>query len=116
MLIGMIRFIYCEDIDLTEDVVLELLQIADKYTLDGLVKLSEDFLINTLKVSNCVRIVIAAEELNNLEIKEAALKFIKRNIQAIKTRRDGIDNLSKTILIELLSRAKFSGIIDICSI
>lgn len=108
LLIGIIKYIYCEEIDLTEDIAIELLDVASKYNLKGLVTVSENFLINSLEVDNCIKVLIAIEERNNIRVKDAALKFMRKNIEVFKTRRDEIHNLSKTLLIELLSRANFS--------
>lgn len=107
MSIALIRFIYCEEINLTEDSALELLQVADKYTLPQLIKLSEDFLINNLKLSNFAKIVKVAEGIDNSRLKEAVLSFMGKNI-LIVTQREEINDISKTVLIELLSKAKFS--------
>jgi hypothetical protein len=106
MVIALIRFIYCEEINLTEDSALELLQVADKYSLPQLIKLSEDFLINNLKLSNFAKIVEVAEGIDNNRLKEAVLGFMGKNILTV-TQREEINDISKTILIELLSKAKF---------
>ena len=107
MVIALLKFIYCEDLNLTEDSALELLQVADKYTLPQLIKISEDFLINNLKILNYAKIVKVAEVIDNTRLKEAVLSFMAKNIHSV-TQREDINEISKTILIELLSKAKFS--------
>lgn len=106
-ILALIKFIYCEDLNLTEDSALELLQVADKYTLPQLIKISEDFLINNLRTSNYAKIVKVAEGIDNTRLKEAILSFMGKNIQTV-TQSEDINDISKTILIELLSKAKFS--------
>lgn len=106
--IVLLKFIYCEeDLDLSEDPALELLPLVNsRYSLPVLGKKLEDFLAEIVDLNNYVRIVKVAESLENDKLKNAVLDFMGSKISVI-TKSHEIMNVSKEILVELLSRATF---------
>ena len=67
--IGLLEYIYCNKIKLTEETVYEFFEAADKYSLPKLQSACELFIIEHLKVSNAIDTVIFAEKLEALNLK-----------------------------------------------
>lgn len=104
--IALLRFIYGEEFSLTESSALELLQIADKYSLSILAESAEDFLIENLNSNNIIKLLEVAETIERPKLKTAVLSFVEKNIGTL-TEKGALLGMPKCILIELLERAKF---------
>lgn len=76
---ALLKFLYCEDIELDYRLAIELLGLAEKYGVNNLRELCEGFLAEALTKENVVELSNIAEcfEANNL--KNYILKFKKKN-------------------------------------
>lgn len=77
--IALLKFLYCEDVQLNYGLAIELLGLAEKYGVNHLKELCEGFLAETLTKENVSELSNVAEcfEANNL--KNYILKFNKKN-------------------------------------
>lgn len=103
--IVMLGFIYYEEPQFTEDLATELLIASDKYKLPELADACEGFLISNLTENNFVKIVQVAESIDHMKLKNAVLDFMARHLEKVRKREDLFD-VSKSVLIELLSKVK----------
>ena len=59
----------------------EILELADKYNVESLKNLAEDYFI--LNKDNCIRLLILADRHTATRLKDSALKFINNNLGQI---------------------------------
>ena len=71
-----------------QDMVYDLLYVADKYQLDHLKSLCEQQLISTLQTWNAARIIQFAHLHNAPELKRVTLRFISKNATAIRATKE----------------------------
>jgi len=99
-----LKFLYSDHIDLDENLALELIHLADKYSVPDLKKLCEQCLSICLDIENYVKIAQLAELLDTTSLREATVAFIAKNVKKLKERSDfdGIsDNLLRDVIIKI---------------
>lgn len=79
----LLNFVYTGEVGITEHNAEELLVAADYYDIPSLKELCAEFLIISLKPSNCLPIQIFAERYRHELLYEAATDFICSNLAAI---------------------------------
>ena len=73
------EFIYLDKISLVNaDFALDLLEVADKYGMAELERKCEDYLLYKITSQNVVRIAKLAGRIGLINLKENALKFMKK--------------------------------------
>eukprot|EP00981_Chlorochromonas_danica_P012100 scaffold4472_cov268-Ochromonas_danica.AAC.1 len=90
---AMLRFLYsddCEDHDLADHGD-QLLAIACKYGISGLVEKVESHLSSTLTITNAAKVLKMADMCNAQKLKSSALKFIAQNLKAISQTSDFLE-------------------------
>ena len=87
-MIVLVKFIYGQEIDLTEDTALELIHITDKYCLPLLAKKLEGFLNASLAQDNVVRFTKVAEVMKNVRLKTLILAFVRKNLGSLAQNGD----------------------------
>jgi len=74
-----LEFIYLDKISLVNaDFALDLLEVADKYGMAELERKCEDYLLYKITSQNVVRIAKLAGRIGLINLKENALKFMKK--------------------------------------
>ena len=94
------EYIYNDEVKLTEELAIELLNIAGKYNVLPLRSECETFLGNCLNVSNVVDISITANEVGAKSLEKLTVTFIKKNLDAVVEKHD-INKLPKSILLDI---------------
>ena len=79
----LLNFVYTGEIGITEQNAEELLVLADYFDIPNLKELCAEFLIISLKPSNCLSIQIFAERYRHELLLEAATDFICNNLPVI---------------------------------
>lgn len=96
-----IRFLYCDEVELTENNVVELLMLADKYSLKDLQRICEEYLVKTLTLENFVARGKVAEMDRTNYLRRVVVDFGSRNIAKIK--ENGIfGELSNSLLADII--------------
>ena len=75
---AVLRFIYTDQVDLTEGNAEDLLAAANRYNLDLLKWKCEKALFQHLKTKNCCRLLGLADLHGAINLKKAVIKFIKK--------------------------------------
>jgi len=81
---ALLKFLYQNEIELTETLALDLYVLADKYMQSELLKLCETFLVKNVRLDNLVRLCYLAEKFGVDSLKHEILEFIMQNIQEIR--------------------------------
>jgi len=97
---AILEYIYCNKIELNEDLALELLEPADRFLLSDLRDGCEKFLVKCLNLENFVKISNMTADFETRYLAEGIFEFISRNSAALK-KRDDIKTLSEDILVRI---------------
>jgi len=97
---AMLEYIYCNKIELNEDLALELLEPADRFLLSDLRDGCEKFLVKCLNLENFVKIANMTADFETRYLAEGIFEFISKNSAALKIRND-IRTLSDDILVRI---------------
>eukprot|EP01039_Chlorochromonas_danica_P010824 gene10824-biopygen5427 len=101
---AMLRFLYsddCEDHDLADHGD-QLLAIACKYGISGLVEKVESHLSSTLTIANAAKVLRMADMCNAQKLRSSALDFIAHNLKAISQTSDFFEVLGVPLTQELV--------------
>ena len=101
----MLEYIYCDFVDLTRDLALDLVLLSDQYSLPGLKEVCEGFLCQCLSIDNFVIIAQISDEAKSSTLTDAIIGFIRENVSSINERDDLFD-LPKSILLACLFKGK----------
>jgi len=102
--IALLQYIYCNEVELDEQLALDLIPTVDEYVMKGLKGLCEKYLCKQLRKENVVNMLIVADRHEIDELKKACFRFILKNLGNIDENEE-MAKLSKSLFIELL---KFS--------
>lgn len=100
-ILAFLEYIYRKEVNLTEELAFELLQVSSEYSLPELNKISGEYLINRLTIENFVRIAQAVDKFGIIDLRPHILKFMSRNLVPLRERED-LSCLPVSILIEVL--------------
>ena len=98
------QYIYCNELELDEQLALDLIPIVDEYLMKGLKELCEKYLCKQLRKDNVVDLLIVADRHEIEELKKSCFRFILKNMSNIDENEEMM-KLSKQLFLELL---KFS--------
>ncbi|KAL7286064.1 hypothetical protein TKK_0019672 [Trichogramma kaykai] len=105
---GMLQFVYTRKVKkLNENIVLNLLMASDKYQIEDLKTLCENYLYQSINCDNCIKIINLADLYKIDSLKFLAKITIARNIKTISTSKDFIE-LGKTNYDLLLEIVRYS--------
>ena len=97
----LMKFIYCDEVKLEEDNAVELVILADKYFLEDLKLVCEEYLIKTLKMENFAARGKVAEMYEMKLLRKALVDFGVRNMG--KIRQNGmLGELSGQLLADII--------------
>jgi len=98
---ALLQYVYCNEIELDEQLALDLIPVVDEYLMKGLKGLCEKYLSKQLRKDNVVDMLIVADRHEIEELKKACFGFILKNLGNIDENEEMM-KLSKTLFIELL--------------
>ena len=101
ILIAILQYVYCNEVELDEQLALDLIPIIDEYLMKGLKGLCEKYLCKQLRKDNVVDMLIVADRHEIAELKKACFKYILKNLGSMDENEE-IMKLSKSLFIELL--------------
>ena len=102
--LAMLEYLYCNSVDLNEELAKDLVILANRYAITGLKTLCEDFLCECLTTKNLVEIANLAEEVDSDVIRNAIIKRIRNSTGELNEREDLLD-IPKSILFLCLFKA-----------
>ena len=82
------EYIYCDEVNLTEEIANALISVADKYNIPQLKSACSTFLASCLTVKNVVDISILAHKVDAHELEKATVRFIVKNVDAVFDEND----------------------------
>jgi len=101
MIIAILQYIYCNEVELDEKLALDLIPVVDEYVMKGLKGVCEKYLCKQLRKENVVDMLIVADRHEIDELKKACFKFILKNLGNIDENEEMM-KLSKSLFFELL--------------
>jgi len=105
---ALLQYIYCNEIELHEQLALDLIPVVDEYLMKGLKGLVEKYLCKQLRKDNAVDMLIVADRHEIEELKKACFRYILKNLGNIDENEEMM-KLSKLLFIELLKFNTISG-------
>ncbi|KAK2866141.1 hypothetical protein Q7C36_002197 [Tachysurus vachellii] len=96
-----IAYAYTGNLEITHSTVELLYETACFLQVDGVVCACRDFLLRSLSVENCVRILSLADAFGCAELKRSAQRVVELNFRHV-CRGEAFLQLSHTLLLELL--------------
>jgi len=99
-----LQYIYCNEIELDEELALDLIPVVDEYLMKGLKGLCEKYLCKQLRKDNVIDMLIVADRHEIEDLKKACFRFVLKNLGNIDENEE-LMKLSKPLFLELL---KFS--------
>jgi len=81
---GMLEFIYTGEVKDLKDMADDLMQIGEKYDLQGLKAIGEGAVAQSLTVENAVEVLVLADLHNATTLKAKTISFIKQNEEDVR--------------------------------
>lgn len=100
-----LEFLYCNELDAEWETAIEMIKIADIYSIPGLRALCCDIITRGLTVDNVVEIANMAEARRLNDLKDETIDFILKFRSDI-VEYNGLVGLSKALLIETFMKPK----------
>jgi len=100
-----VRFMYLEEVeeDLLKQEVVVFLEIGEKYQVESLKELAEDWMLKNLNKDNMVNFLVAADTFRAGRIKAAALQLAKAKVAWLRAEgKEELKKLTQDLFIELL--------------
>lgn len=101
---GFLRYLYLDQVDITPENVIDLLELASFYQVKHLLGLCELFLKHGVDVENACEILEIADRHSSLQLKRFCLGFIIDHFDDVKE-TEGFGKLSRDLLIDVTSQA-----------
>lgn len=102
-LLELFRFMYCDEVRLNEDNVMQVLYLAKKYILPSLVERCTEYLYEVLNASNVFCVLSHAQNYGEKDLVKQCWKVIdKQAEEAVKT--EGFETIERSLLEELVER------------
>lgn len=98
---ALMRFLHTGIIDIKENNVLGVLQLAMKYDVVPLVAKASIYVESVLNFDNCFTLLIEADRICATDIKERIMFFISQNFHTLG-RSDGIGSLPPPLLLDIV--------------
>jgi len=75
----LLNFIYLDEVFLKEEIALDLLELADEYSILELIKQCVESLLKRINVQNASRIIRLAQRAEIKELEQAAIDYLKNS-------------------------------------
>lgn len=95
------EFLYSDDVKLNNELALELLEVADKYSVPDLRVKCEEYLSKNLDVNNYVMVARMADLVDSVTLRKAAIEYMAKSIKQLKCRPD-FDEISDDYVREII--------------
>ena len=79
----MLEFIYLDQVTHDPEITVDLLELADKYSLFQLVVDCGEYLLNKVTLENVIRITQLAERIGLKELQQKTVEVMKENIDSL---------------------------------
>jgi len=103
--LALLKYIYCNEVDLTDELALDLLVLCKKWLFKELEGECEDFLAETLKIENIVERAQLADQLEAGKLVNHIIEFIIPNMSELET-RGILYQISSAIIVKALVELK----------
>jgi len=107
--LDLLKFIYTDSCEVTDDNCISLLEQANFFQLDRLIAICEQFWYHNISVSNAANVFQVADHCNARQLRDFATEFIFKNVrEVVQTQafKDLEPSLVATILIASVERSK----------
>ncbi|KAJ5074419.1 speckle-type poz protein [Anaeramoeba ignava] len=112
----MMRYIYCNQVKINSDNLLDIFICADKYLINGLRETCEDDLINSLDSQNCLDLFHFSESYNLEALSGKIIQFIIKTIDEVLKIHNLSQKLSFNFVLQIISSVPIKNQFDIlCS-
>ena len=102
-----LRFIYTGKIKMEQIPLTNLLNVADMFQLDGLMRICEEEIISNMCLENIAKIVIVIDQVSNVErLKDSVIEFLTKNSKELsgnESFRNTLNSLSRSFKAEVLN-------------
>jgi kelch-like protein 10 len=103
-----INYAYTTEAEVNEDNVSQILSVADRFCVGGLIKMCCDFMEKNLCVENCLGIRKIAQDCACFDLEKKALVLALSNFAVLSTESEEVLELNVAELCELLSNDELS--------
>ena len=106
----MLEFLYCDSIELEENLAMDLLVVATDYSISGLRSRCEEFLSSHLSIDNLVAVANLSDMVQSVLLKESVIRFLKANVHTFNEREDLFDiprDIMFSCVFDFAKRAAF---------
>jgi hypothetical protein len=101
--LALLEFIYTDKINLSEELALDLLELADKYSFEELKVICEKFLSANITTSNLFTLANKAEFFSCQKLKNAVFEFGIKNLDSLQETNE-LEKFSKPFLLKIISK------------
>ena len=102
-LLELFRFMYCDEVKLNEDNVMQVLYLAKKYILPSLVDRCSEYLEEILNTSNVFCVVSHAQSYGEKSLVKECWKMIDKHAEEV-VKTEGFFTIKRSLLEELVNR------------
>lgn len=102
-LLELFRFMYCDEVRLNEENVMQVLYLAKKYILPSLVDRCTEYLEKVLNVTNVFCVMTHAQNYGERRLVKQCWKVIDKHAEEAMT-TDGFEAIGRSLLEELVER------------
>ncbi|XP_068745430.1 BTB/POZ domain-containing protein 6-like [Montipora capricornis] len=102
-LLELFRFLYCDEVRLNEDNVMQVLYLAKKYIVPSLAERCTEFLEKVVSISNVFCVMTHAESYGEQALVEQCWRMIDRQTEAV-VKTEGFKTIGRSLLEALVVR------------
>lgn len=102
-LLELFRFLYCDEVKLNEDNVMQVLYLAKKYIVPSLAERCTEFLEQVVNLSNVFCIMTHAESYGEKVLVDQCWKMIDRQTEAV-VKTEGFETIGRSLLEAVVIR------------
>ena len=104
-MVAVLEYIYRKDVSLSAELALDLLKVSKGFKLEGLHRVSGEYLIVEMTLDNFVQVAKAVDENGIKNLRPKVLSFMIRNLPALRERKD-LKEAPVSFLVEVLDLLK----------
>ena len=100
----MLEYLYCNSVNINQDLAKDLVRLAQRYAIVGLKVLCEEFLCEGLATENLVAVANLAEEVKSNVLQKVVVKLMRTHVTEFNAREDLLE-IPKSILFRCLFKS-----------
>lgn len=100
------EYVYTDEVAITHQTSMELLQLADRFGVERLKKLCENMMLESINVESCALILYAADRNNATGLREQCMMFALNHFDEV-SRTAGFEDVGRInmdLVFEMLKR------------